>query len=83
MLICPTFSISVFSSALENNTVLQQALKSLNAHEKPSDTSVAAPQITTPSVSQEIKGTSTVKDVWFTWLIISSDRDICKPKICW
>lgn len=54
------------------NPVLEQAQKSLDAKFN-SSTSATVPN---PSIIQEIRGTSLVKDVWFTWVIISSDNEL-------
>jgi hypothetical protein len=70
----------VFGTALTNtnygtafsqskNPVLDQAQKSLDAKFNSSP-------VGSPPVFQEIKGSSTVKDVWFTWVIISSDKEV-------
>jgi hypothetical protein len=72
-----TFINSVFSSTAENITVLQQAQKSLDANQK--QLGVVTPEPVpnvVPATVQEIKGTSIVEGVFFTWVIISSDNEI-------
>ena len=72
VLLSPT-SVSVFSSTSENNTVLQQAQKSLDANQKQLATVTPKP---VPSAVQWIHGTSMVQGVLFTWVIISSDSEV-------
>ncbi len=68
---------SVFSSTLENNTVLQQAQRSLEANQKQFATVSPEPvPNVVPSAVQGIQGTSFVKGVYFTWVIISSDNEV-------
>jgi hypothetical protein len=71
------FSNSVFSSTTENNTVLQQAQRSLEANQKQLAplTPEPVPNVV-PAAVQEIKGTSTVQGVFFTWVIISNDNEL-------
>ena len=70
-------SISVFSSTLENNTVLQQAQKSLEANQKKLGTVSPEPvPDVVPSAVQWIHGDSMVNGVFFTWVIISSDNEL-------
>jgi hypothetical protein len=70
-------SISVFSSTSENNTVLQQAERSLEANQKQLATVSPEPvPNVVPSAVQEIHGDSFVKGVFFTWVIISSDNEV-------
>jgi hypothetical protein len=70
-------NISVFSSTLENNTVLQQAQRSLEANQKKlAPISPEPVPIVVPSAVQEIHGSSFVKGVFFTWVIISSDNEL-------
>jgi hypothetical protein len=74
--------VSVASTAFaqnNSNTVLEQAERSLAANQKKS--SVVSPEpvpIETPSAQalQEIKSSSMVGDVFFTWIIISSDNEV-------
>jgi len=68
---------SVFSSTPENNTVLQQAQRSLDANQKQLATVSPEPvPNVVPSAVQEIHGTSMVEGVFFTWVIISSDNEV-------
>jgi hypothetical protein len=68
---------SGYSSTLENNTVLQQAQKSLEANQKKLAPVTPEPvHNVVPTAVQAIKGTSTVQGVFFTWVIISSDHEI-------
>ena len=68
---------SVFSSTPENNTVLQQAQKALEANQKKSVTASPEPvPNVVPATVQEIKGISIVEGVFFTWVIISSDNEL-------
>jgi hypothetical protein len=53
------------------NPVLEQAQKSLEA--KFGSAPANSPEF---SIAHEIYGVSTVKDVWFTWLIISSENEV-------
>ena len=72
-----SISTSVFSSTPENNTVLQQAQKALDANQKQLSTVSPEPvPNVVPSAVQEIKGTSIVDGVFFTWVIISSDNEL-------
>lgn len=48
--------------------------KQKSLHAKLNSTPSAVRQ--SPPVFQVIKGSSTVKDVWFTWLIITSDNEV-------
>ena len=68
---------SGYSSTLENNTVLQQAQRSLDANQKqlPTVSPEPVPNVV-PSAVQEIQGTSMVEGVFFTWVIISSDNEL-------
>lgn len=65
-------SNSVLSSTLENNTVLSQAQKSLQAKFNSTPSTVTQ----SPTVIQDIRATSMVKDVYFTWNIITSDSEV-------
>jgi hypothetical protein len=70
-------SVSVFSSSTENNTVLEQAEKSLAANQKQS--AIVSPEPVPNEIQsafQEITGSSMVEDVSFTWVIISSGTEI-------
>lgn len=62
--------ITVYSQS--KNPVLEQAQKSLQAKFNSSSSA----SIPNPSVIQAIRGTSMVKGVWFTWVIISSDNEL-------
>jgi hypothetical protein len=66
------FSNSV-SSLTENNTVLSQAQKSLDANQKKITTVTPEPILNDFS---GINGTSNVQGVYFTWVIISSENEI-------
>jgi hypothetical protein len=68
---------SGYSSTLDNNTVLQQAQRSLEANQKQfaSVTTEPVPSVV-PTAVQEIQGTSMVDGVFFTWVIISSDNEL-------
>ncbi len=79
MVLLSSTCMSVFSSTLENNTVLQQAQKSLEANQKQLATVTLEPvpnAVPVAAAVQEIKGTSIVQGVFFTWVIISSDKEI-------
>ena len=68
---------SGYSSTLDNNTVLQQAQKSLDANQKQLATVTPEPvPNVVPSASQGIHGTSVAQGVFFTWVIISSENVI-------
>lgn len=69
--------VSVFSSTPENNTVDQQAQRSLEANQKPSATvsSQPAPNAV-PSVFQDIHGASMVQGVWFTGVVITNHNEV-------
>jgi len=68
---------SGYSSTLENNTVLQAAQKSLDAYQKQlAPVSPEPVPNVVPSAIQQIHGTSFVKGVFFTWVIISSDNEV-------
>ena len=61
----------------ENNTVLEQAEKSLAANQKKSV--IVSPEPVPKEVQpafQEITGSSMVDGVFFTWVIISSDNEL-------
>ena len=77
MIILTLDSNLVFSSTSDNNTVIQQAQRSLEANQKklPTVSPEPVPNVV-PSTVQEIKGTSMVKGVFFTWVIISSDNEV-------
>jgi hypothetical protein len=70
-------SNSVFSSTSENNTVLQQAQRSLEANQKKlAPVSPEPVPDVVPSAVQWIHGDSMVDGVFFTWVIISSDNEL-------
>ena len=68
---------SGYSSSLENNTVLQQAQKSLEENQKKLATvsPEPVPDVVSSAV-QWIHGDSMVDGVFFTWVIISSDNEL-------
>jgi len=70
----PSTSISVFSSTPENNTVHQQAQRSLEANQKQLATVSTQPAV--PSAFQDIHGTSMVQGVWFTGVIITNHNEV-------
>jgi hypothetical protein len=77
MLILSSNSNLVFSSTTENNTVLEQAMKSLEANQKKSATVSSEPvPKETQTAFQEITGSSMVQEVFFTWVIVSSDNEL-------
>jgi hypothetical protein len=77
MLILSLNSNLVFSSTTENNTVLEQAMKSLEANQKKSATVSSEPvPKETQTAFQEITGSSMVQEVFFTWVIVSSDNEL-------
>ena len=68
---------SGYSSTLENNTVLQQAQRSLEANQKQLATVSPEPvPNAVPSAVQGIHGDSMVQGVFFTWVIITSDNEV-------
>ena len=77
MVLISSTTTSGYSSTSENNTVLQQAQRSLEANQKKLATVSPEPvPNVVPSAVQEIKGTSMVDGVFFTWVIISSDNEL-------
>ena len=73
----PSASVSVFSSTPENNTVDQQAQRSLEENQKQLATvsSQPAPNAV-PSAFQDIHGTSKVQGVWFTGVVITNHNEV-------
>jgi len=73
----PTASVSVISSTPENNTVDQQAQRSLEENQKQLATvsSQPAPNAVLSSF-QDIHGTSMVQGVWFTGVVITNHNEV-------
>ena len=77
MVLISSTTTSGYSSTLENNTVLQQAQKSLEANQKKlAPVSPEPVPDVVPSAVQWIHGDSMVDGVFFTWVIISSDNEL-------